>query len=89
MVMVVQFGTSIGGGKRPSDTDGLAVALLSPSQGVLLKGSTRFITLVGTLTSQGREFDLDHVEPTGMFGCVMELQAPKDAMRLGRREGFI
>ena len=39
---------------------------------------------IQTLAAQHADFDLDHVQPTGVLGRVMELQALKDAMRLGR-----
>ena len=44
---------------------------------------------IQTLTAQHADLDFHHVEPTGVFRCVMKLQTLKDAMRLGRREGFV
>ena len=44
---------------------------------------------VQALAVQHTDLDLSHVQPTGMFGCVMEFQALEDAVRFGRREGFI
>jgi hypothetical protein len=44
---------------------------------------------IEALTAQHANLDFHHVEPTGMFGCVMKLQARKDAMRLRRREGVV
>jgi hypothetical protein len=37
---------------------------------------------IQTLPAQHADFDLDHVQPTGVLGRVMELQALKDAMRV-------
>ena len=53
------------------------------------KDLTRTDSAIQTLPAQHADFDFHHVEPTGVFGCVMKLQALEDAMRLGRREGFI
>src|SRR6187402_1625089 len=87
--MTMQLGTGISSRKRPGDTDGIAVALFGPSQRVLLEGSARVKTLVGTLTSKGREFNLDHVEPTGMFGREMKVELALECMGLSRRKSEI
>ena len=44
---------------------------------------------VGALGAQDADFDLDQVEPTGMLGRVVELQAAQDAARLGGREAVV
>jgi len=44
---------------------------------------------VQTLAAQHADFDLDHVQPTGVFGRVVELQALQEAMRLWRRESLV
>src|SRR3954453_23215422 len=67
----------------------MTVAVFGPSQGVLLKGSTRIKTLVGALASKGREFNFDHVEPTGMFGCEVKVELVLERMSLSRRIGEI
>src|SRR5215218_3796697 len=42
---------------------------------------------VQALAFEHPDLDLDHVEPTGVLGGVVELQPLQDAMRLGGREG--
>src|SRR3954453_13231087 len=44
---------------------------------------------VQALAVQHTDLDLCHVQPAGMFGRVVEFQALEDAVRLGRRKGFI
>ena len=44
---------------------------------------------VQTLAAQHADFDLDHVQPTGVFGRVVELQALQEAMRLWRAESLV
>ena len=44
---------------------------------------------VQTLAAQHADFDLDHIQPTGVFGRVVELQALQEAMRLWRGESLV
>jgi hypothetical protein len=44
---------------------------------------------VKTLSAHDADLDLGHVEPTGVTGCVVELQASQDPTRLGGGEGLI
>ena len=44
---------------------------------------------VEALAAQHADLDLDHVEPAGVLGGVVELQAAQQAVGLGRREGFV
>ena len=44
---------------------------------------------VQALAVQHTDLDLCHVQPAGMFGRVVEFQALEDAVRFGRREGFL
>ena len=45
--------------------------------------------MVEALAAQYADFDLDHVEPAGVLGRVVELDAPQDAPGLGGRKGLI
>ena len=40
---------------------------------------------IETLAAQHADLDLDHVEPTGMLGGVVELEAAQDTPGLGGR----
>ena len=84
-----QFDASIGGSELPVNFDDLAVALLFPSGN--FRGEHRFVgyAAVETLPSKNAEFDFGHIEPTTMFGRVMELEAMGQAVRLFWWEGFI
>ena len=44
---------------------------------------------VEALGRQHADLDLDHVEPAGVFGNVVELQSAQQAARLWRREGLV
>ena len=44
---------------------------------------------VQALTAQDADLDLDHVEPAGMLGGVVELKAAQNAPGLGGRKGLI
>jgi len=41
------------------------------------------------LTAQHANLDLDHVQPAGVLGDVVELQAVQKATRFDRREGLV
>ena len=41
------------------------------------------------LAAQDTDLDFDHVEPAGVLGGVVELQAPQDAASFGGREGLV
>jgi hypothetical protein len=40
---------------------------------------------VQALAAQDTDLDLDHVEPAGVLGSVVELQTAQDAASFGRR----
>ena len=44
---------------------------------------------IQTLTAEHADLDLDHVEPAGMLGGVMELQASQNSPGFGGRECLI
>lgn len=46
-------------------------------------------TSVQALAVEDADLDLDHVEPAGVLGRVVEFEAAQDAARFGRREGFV
>ena len=48
-----------------------------------------FDATIETLAFEHADLDLNHVEPAGVFGRVVELKPPEHAARLGRREGGV
>ena len=44
---------------------------------------------VEALAAQHADFDLDHVEPTGVLGSVVELEAAQNSPGFGGCEGLI
>ena len=44
---------------------------------------------VQALAAQHANLDLDHVQPTGVLGDIVELQAAQQASGFARREGLI
>ena len=48
-----------------------------------------FDAAIEALAFEHADLDLDHVEPTGVLGRVMELKPPEHAARLGWREGGV
>jgi hypothetical protein len=44
---------------------------------------------IQALTAQHANLDLDHVQPAGVLGDVMELKAMQKATGFGRREGLV
>ena len=44
---------------------------------------------IQALAAEHADLDLDHVEPTGMLGGVVELQAPQNSPGFGGRECLI
>src|SRR5208337_2965614 len=48
-----------------------------------------FDAAIETLAFEHADLDLNHVEPAGVFGRVVELKPPEHAARLGRWEGGV
>ena len=44
---------------------------------------------IQALAGEHADLDLDHVEPTGMLGGVVELQSAQNSPGFGGREGLI
>jgi hypothetical protein len=44
---------------------------------------------VEALAAQDADFDFDHVQPTGVLGHEVEVQAAQDAVGIWRRKGFV
>jgi len=85
----VQCETSIVGGKTPGDGGARGIALGFQSGNALTQSVETFDAPGQTASCKNADFDLGHIEPTAMFGGVMELNPLQDAACFGRLESFI
>jgi hypothetical protein len=81
--------TSIAGSKAPPDITVLSIALGLQGSDALAQHLHAFYATRQTAPSKYTDLDLGHIQPTPMFGRIMELHPLQDAPRLWRREGFI
>jgi hypothetical protein len=44
---------------------------------------------IKALPTQGAQFDLGHVQPTAMFGCVVNLESVSQSFGFGWRKGLV
>src|ERR687889_1425488 len=77
------------GCELPTDACAGCIALALPGFDLSVENVTLADAAVQALAVQHTDLNLGHVQPTGMFGRVVEFQALKDAVRFGYREGFI
>ena len=85
----MEFGPGILGGELPvDDCLGLIAFLLQgmhpPAEAVLVG-----VPLSETAAGYDAEFNLRHIQPAAMLGCVMKLQLPRNAPGLRRRERLV
>src|SRR5438067_12024333 len=73
-IQVLEFDTRILGGETPINGGVRVIALLLPSPNPLLCLLKAGDAPSQALSSQHREFNLGHIQPTAMFGRVMDLQ---------------
>ena len=76
-------------GELPFDPRARLVALALPRVDLGDEDFTLANSAIQALTAQYADLDFHHVEPARMFRRVVKLQALKDAVCLGRREGFV
>jgi hypothetical protein len=67
----------------------LLVPLGVPRLDLVDEGGFGRATAPKTLTTQMAEFALRHVEPTAMFGSIMDRSFSRDSFRLRRIKGFM
>ena len=75
----MQFGSGVLGGEPPVDGGLCRIALDLIGVDGSLQGSLVGITPLETGPGQHAELNLRHVQPTGVFGCVVKFQPPGDA----------
>lgn len=83
------FGADFVGCEHRFDTSAGGVALSFPDGDIADEMLWVVDSAVQALAAQDDDLDLDHVEPAGVLGCVVELQAAQNAPGFGRREGLI
>ena len=86
MVVAVKFGAGFGQRKLPVDRGAGSVALGHADGDVGREFFQGGDALVQALAGDGGEFEFDHVEPGGVFGRVMHLEAGREGAGLGRRQ---
>src|SRR5574341_659300 len=79
----------IGRGELPVDGRAHRIAALFPGRHLRDQDGFGRDTPVKTLAGQHRDLDFNHVQPTAMFGSVMELQLASNAAGLGWLKDFI
>ena len=85
----MQFGSGILSAEPPVDGDARCVALGLVARDLALQGVRVGVSPLETGAAQRAEFDLRHVQPTGVLGRVVKLEALHDAPGLGGVEGLI
>jgi hypothetical protein len=73
-----EFDRRILGGKAPGDGDLLLITSSGPGRYLLLSLLKGGQALRQALAIQCRQFDFRHIEPTGVFGSVMHLEALRE-----------
>ena len=85
----MEFGSGILGSEAPIDGGlaGVASDLIRVDSAG--QGHGDAVASAEAVSGQDAEFDFRHVEPTGVFGSVMKLQAFRDASGLGGGKGLV
>src|SRR5215471_7343278 len=84
-----QLGASTLGREHPVDAGADSIALTLPSTDLGDEAVRVWEAPIQALAAQHADLDLDHIEPAGVFGGVVEFGFLKDAVSFGRREGFV
>ena len=71
---MAHFGAGFFGCEHPVDASAGGVALLFPGGGLGDETGVAFDAAVEALAGEDADLDLDHVEPAGMLGDVVELE---------------
>jgi hypothetical protein len=83
------LGAGLVGCEYPFDAGTFDVSLLLPSGDFADEVFWVVDSAIQTLTAEHADLDLDHVEPAGMLGGVMEFQASQNSPDFGERECLI
>jgi hypothetical protein len=88
-IRAAHFGAGFVGCEHPFDAGTGGIALSLPCGDFAAEPFWVIDSAIQALAAQDADLDLDHVEPTGMLGSVVELQTAQDSPGLGRREGLV
>src|SRR2546421_1205227 len=88
-IEIMELVTSIIGSKAPRDSAALRIAFGLQCGNALAQLLHAFHPTRQTATGKNTDLDLGHVQPTAMFGSVMELHPLQNAAGLSRFKGFI
>src|ERR1700722_13162395 len=80
------FGSGLVGGEHPVDSSAALVSLRLPDVDLGDEPVAAFDAAIETLAFEHADLDLNHVEPAGVLGRVVELKPPEHAPRFGRWE---
>ncbi len=78
-VGTAHFGSGVVGCEHPFDAGAGGVSLLLPCGDFADEVFGVVDSAIDALAAQHADLDLDHVEPVGVLGCVVELDAAQDA----------
>lgn len=79
--MSAQLSISILSDEQPLDTLSLGIAATLPRTAFAIYGGPVHQPATQALTIQDADLDLDHVEPTGVCGCVVEFDTTQQRSR--------
>ena len=85
----VSFGAGFVGCEHPFDAGAGGVSLSLPCGDFADKALGVVDSAVQALAAEHADLDLDHIEPTGVLGGVVELQAAQNSPGFGGRECLI
>src|SRR5713226_6342474 len=88
-IEIMELVTSVAGSKAPRDGAALSIALGLQGSDALAQHLHAFHATRQTATSKDTDLDLSHIQPTAMFGRIMEFHPLQDTTRFWRRKGFI
>ena len=83
---MLEFDARVRRGETPADAGGGAIAVLLPGRHLGPEGLLIRHPPIQTLTTQGTELDLGDVEPTAVFGRVVDLQRVQQPLGLQGRK---
>ena len=86
--MLTELHIRILASKRPLDGSLRGISSLLPRVNLALQTVSAFNAPVQTLATEDADFDLRHVEPTAMFGRVMDFETLTYLARLLGRDPF-
>src|SRR5437764_8942245 len=88
-VSAAHFGASLVGCEHPIDPSAAGIALSFPGVDFFDEQFWVVDSAVQALAAQNADLDLNHVEPAGVLGGVVEFEALQNAPGFGGRKGLV